>query len=80
MSTPRSTPGGRVDEPRVGDHFYGAGNPLRTLRSTRGAHFFHDHLRRLAWKSSQAAAFMIINKTSSTHAAALAVPLAIRPD
>jgi len=80
VSTPRSGPGARGDERRVGGHHVTIGQPLRTLRSTRGAHFFHDHLRRLAWKSSQAAAFMIIYKTSSTEAPASTVPLAIRPD
>ena len=54
--------------------------PLRTLRSTRGAHSFHDQLRRLANFYMQGGLFRIIGKTSSTHAAALAVPPAIRPD
>ena len=54
--------------------------PLRTLRSTRAGLSFHDQLRRLAKILLARRPFRIIGKTSSTHAAALAVPPAIRPD
>ena len=53
------------------------GQPLRTLRSTRGAHFFHDHLRRLANSCYFPAAVRIIGKTLSTEAAARLTPPAI---
>ena len=77
MSTPRSDPGARGDERRVGGHHVTIGQPLRTLRSTPGALFFHDHLRRLANSCYFPAAVKVIGKTLSTQAAARLTPPAI---
>ena len=80
VSTPRSTPGARSDQLRARRHADMIGQPLRTFRSTRAGLSFHDQLRRLANIFLARRPFRIIGKTSSTHAAALAVPPAIRPD
>jgi hypothetical protein len=80
MSTPRSTPDGRGEKPRVGCLFVPTRKPLRTFRSTRSGLIHHDAL--VAWSPflCLAAAVRIIGKTLSTQAAARTVPPAIRPD
>ena len=80
MSTPRSTPGARGDEPRARRHADMIGQPLRTFRSTRAGLSFHDQLRRLAKILLARRPFRIIGKTSSTLAAARTVPWPIRGD
>jgi len=80
MSTPRSTPDGRGEKPRVGGLFVPTRKPLRTFRSTRAGLSFHDQLRRLAKILLARRPFRIIGKTLSTQAAARTVPPAIRPD
>ena len=79
-STPRSTPGARGEELRIGGHFYTIVQHLGTTSFPRTGRISHDHSDASVLISIFAPAVRIINKTLSTDAAAWAVPPAIGPD